>query len=144
MTVKRESSRNRCSNGSIMDFFTVFLYVLVLSIVMLAYLGSAQMLNSKIQISQISRKYILRMETVGYLPDDDRIKMEQELLAAGVEQLDLSGTTMSRVTFGSPIYLVIRGKLSFQALFVGNDLFQAAFSRTAFDFEERKMSTAKN
>ena len=127
-----------------MDVFVVFLYVLTLTVVMLGYVGGIQMLNCKLQIGQIARKYILRMETVGYLTENDRTHMEQELQGIGVEQLDLSGTTLTQVTFGDPIYLVIKGQIPVQTISIGRDLFQTIFDRSLFDFEERKMSTAKN
>lgn len=144
MKDKKKVLVQKRSAGSVMDIIVVYLYIITLTIVMLAYVGNVQMLNCKMQIGQIARKYILRMETVGFLMENDRISMEQELLNAGVDQLDLSGTTLDRVSFGEPIYLVIRGQISAQVISMGNDLFQTVFAGAQLPFEERKMSTAKN
>ena len=122
----------------------VFIYVLVLTIVMTAYVGSLQILNQKTQISQIARKYILRMETVGYLMDNDRMNMEEELHAAGAENIDFSGTTFHEVEFGSPIYLTIKGQLTGRVYRGRGNVLQAFFEEGLYGFEERKMSTAKN
>lgn len=122
----------------------VCIYVLVLTIVMTAYLGSVQVLNTKTRISQIARKYILRMETVGCLMSDDRIALEEELHEAGAVNLDFSGTTFDSVEFGSPIYLVIRGQIIGSSFEGGGDILQTFFKESLLGFEERKMSTAKN
>lgn len=127
-----------------MDVLTVSIYVMVLTIVTLSYLGSVQLLNCKAQISQIARKYILRMETVGYLTDSDRVTLEEELYNVGVVQVNVSGSTMERVEFGNPVYLVIRGQISVQDVIGSGDLFRIISGFVTYDFEERKMSTAKN
>ncbi len=127
-----------------MDVLTVSIYILVLTIVMLAYLGSVQIINCKAQISQISRKYILRMETVGYLTEDDRKNLEQELRAIGAENILFTGSTLDRVEFGSPIYLVIHGRISAEGVDFGTSFFETVFQMKSYEFEETKMSTAKN
>ena len=83
--------------------------------------------SPKTEISQLARKYILRMETVGYLTTEDNTSLCQELSAAGVTEINLSGTTQSEVSYGVPITLQISGKLKGEYL-----------------FEEKRTSTAKN
>ncbi len=132
------------SRGELTDVLTVCIFVLVLTIVMFAYVGSVQIFQCKAQIGQIARKYILRMETVGCLTNDDRLAMEQELHQIGAKSVDFSGTTLSAVEFGSPIYLVVHGEIEAQNIVVGSNLFQTAFGTAVYRFEDRKMSTAKN
>ena len=143
MVKKQGTSRGR-SAGSVMDVLTVSIYILVLTIVMLAYLGSVQIINCKAQISQISRKYILRMETVGYLTEDDRRNLEQELRALGVVSVLFTGSTLEKVEFGSPIYLVIHGRISTEGVDLGTSFFDTVFRMRSYEFEDKKMSTAKN
>lgn len=127
-----------------MDVLTVGVCVIGMTVLMLAFLGNIRLMDQKDKISQVSRKYILRMETVGYLTGNDRQQMTQELIELGVKEPDFTGSTMNQVDFGSPIVLVIRGKLTGLHVAAGGDLFGTMFQNTEYDFEERRMSTAKN
>ena len=103
------------------------LCMLAMTVVMLFYMGDVSLVNRKAAVSQIARKYILRMETTGELTEADRTALSQELESLGVTELDLSGTTMDRVDYGDTIVLVIRGKLEGEHA-----------------FEEKKISSAKH
>lgn len=115
-----------------------------MTVLMLAYMGSVQLLNSKSQIDQITRKYILRMETVGYLTGNDRLEMTQELAALGATELDYTGSTLNQVDYGSAISLVVRGKIPVRTVVSGSDLFNSTQEIIWYEFEERRISTAKN
>ena len=91
-----------------------------------------------------ARKYILRMETVGYLTENDCTEMTQELTSLGVTELDFTGSTVNRVSYGSAISLVIRGKIPGNMVGVGGNLFDSVQEVMLYDFEERRLSTAKN
>ncbi len=130
--------------GSIMNVLAACICILTMTIIMAAFMGSAGLLNSKAEISQIARKYILRMETVGYLTGNDKVELSQELTEIGVVDLDLTGTTLNQVDYGSPILLVIHGKISGQSVTTDSGIFQTIFGEALFEFEERRMSTAKN
>lgn len=134
----------RRSRGSAADVLTVCIYVIVLTLVMTAYMESASLLNHKLQIGQIARKYILRMETVGYLRESDQAEILAELREAGAENVDLSGSTVQWVGFGSPVYLVIKGQIPAREIMISGDLLQAVIGIGQFDFEEKRVSTAKN
>lgn len=103
------------------------LCMLAMTVVMLSYMGNVDLVNRKAAVSQIARKYILRMETVGELTEADRVALTLELEAAGVTELSLAGTTMEQVAYGDTIELVIHGKLGEQ-----------------YEFEEKKVSSAKH
>lgn len=134
----------RCRKGSVVDVMSVGICVLAMTVLMLAYIGSIQLMNSKARIDQVARKYILRMETVGYLTENDRLEMTQELTALGATDLDYTGSTVNRVNYGSTITLEIRGKIPWRTVSVGGHLFDAAQEIHLYDFEERRISTAKN
>ena len=121
-------------NGSVVDMLTAGICVVAMTVLMTSYLGSIQLLDKKEEISQTARKYILRMETVGYLTGADMALMEEELLRLGAKELDFTGSTISPVSYGSPILLVIRGKLSGQSVAIGGDLFDAAFAKKMYGF----------
>lgn len=113
--------------GNVGDLMATGLCILAMTVVMMAYLGNARLIQQKTAVGQIARKYILRMETVGALSDADRIALCGELEAAGVTQLNLEGTTIWQVNYGEPIILQIRGKLE-----------------NEYEFTEKRVSTAKH
>ena len=138
---KMATSRRK---GSIMNVLAACICILTMTIIMMAFMGSVGLLNSKAAVSQIARKYILRMETVGYLTENDRVELSRELTEVGVVDLDFTGTTLSQVDYGSPILLVIHGKVSGQIAATGGGLLRKVFGKSFYEFEERRMSTAKN
>ena len=113
--------------GTVADLMAAGLCMLAMTMVILSYMGNARLIGQKEQVSQIARKYILRMETQGVLTDADRIALIMELELAGVTDLRLDGTTMAPVGYGEQVVLMIQGKL-------GDE----------YEFEEKKVSTAKH
>lgn len=113
--------------GNVADLLITGICILAMTAVMLSYMHSVELIQQKTQVGQLGRKYILRMETVGYLTAEDRTALMQELSDLGVTQADCEGTTLSPVSFGEPIALRIRGKL-----------------KGEYAFEEYRASTAKN
>lgn len=101
----------RKQEGNVGDLAGSMVCLLGMTIVMLAYMNNVMLLQKKLLVGQIARKYILRMETVGCLEDEDEDQMSAELLEAGVTQLNLEGTTRTPVSYGTPIRLSIQGML---------------------------------
>lgn len=117
----------RKQTGSVADLMTAGICMLAMTVIMLSYMESVSLIHQKAEVSQYARKYILRMETVGYLTTDDRTMLCQELESLGVTEIDLTGTTVSEVPYGTYITLHMKGKL-----------------KGAYAFEEKRVSTAKN
>lgn len=113
--------------GTVADLITAGICILAMTVVMLAYMDSVSLLHQKSEVSQLARKYILRMETVGYLTAGDRTSLVQELDSMGVTEIQLGETTLHQVSYGYPITLQIIGKLEGE-----------------YQFEEKRVSTAKN
>lgn len=113
--------------GNIGDLLTVGICVLAMTVVMMSYMENVSLIQQKAQVNQIARRYILRMETVGYLNTSDRVLLCRELEEAGVTELELEGTTLREVNYGELITLRIRGRLE-----------------GAYEFEEKRVSTAKH
>lgn len=113
--------------GNVGELLATGLCMLGMTVLMLSYMKNAGLIRQKTEVSQIARKYILRMETVGRLTDGDRIELMGELDALGVAQPRLDGTTLGQVDFGEPIVLQIQGKLG-----------------KGYDFTEKRVSTAKH
>lgn len=133
----------RNQNGTILDILSVFIMVIALSVLMIGYLNTMRLLQQKEDINQIARKYILRMETIGYLKNADRVELVQDLTALGITEIDLTGTTLADVGYGNPITLSIQGNIKGQELNNG-DILNILFEHKEYPFIHKKMSTAKN
>lgn len=106
---------------------SVCICTLALTVLTLYYLDNVKLIDEKMQIAQLARKYILRMEVAGSLTDRDRLELDARLLELGVTDRDYTGTTIGTVDYGEPIVLCVRGKL-----------------RGKYEFEEKRSSTSKN
>ena len=102
------------------------LMVLAMAVIMMTFLDLILLVQKKTDVRQLSRQYLLEMETVGYLPADSAEELRKELESLGAKDISLEGTTLRRATFGEVITLKISGKL-------GGD----------YDFCEVRSSTAK-
>lgn len=116
----------KCS-GNIGDLLTVGICILAMTVMMMSYLENVSLIQQKTQVDQLARKYILCMETVGYLNAADRAMLCRELEEAGVSEINLEGTTLREVAYGEQITLRIRGRLE-----------------GVYTFDEKRVSTAKN
>ena len=132
------------NNGSIMDTLSVGICILTLSIIMIACFNSLELVNKKFEVNQLARKYILRMETVGYLTSNDKNKLNQELLELGIVSFNFEGTTLNQVGYGNPIILCISGYIHANEIAGANNVFSIFFQDKDYEFYEIKMSTAKN
>lgn len=103
------------------------LCMLMMSVLLISYIDNVHLMDDKAEINQIARKYILRMETVGMLTEPDKEALLTELGQVGAESVSLEGTTTYRTGYGNTVELHIRGKL-----------------RGTYDFDERRVSTAKH
>ncbi len=62
-------------------------------------------------MNSIARNYIIQMEIDGYLKPENEVIMIEELSKLGLTEIDLSGTTLSKVDYGNFVYLNIKGKI---------------------------------
>lgn len=130
--------------GNIMDFLTILITITAMSFLVTAYLECTNIMMKKMEISQISRKYILKMETDGYLTEPTRNELVRELSEAGLQQIDISGTTLHPVSYGDAIYLKVTGNIQGRVVNVGDEMWNKGFLSTLFKVVEEKVSTAKN
>ena len=113
--------------GSIGDAAVTGICILAMTVLMFNYMDNIGLIMQKMEVSQIARKYILRMEAVGMLSDEDRAELCLELAATGVTELRLDGTTFVQVGYGEPIVLLLQGNL-----------------KEDYAFTEKRVSTAKH
>lgn len=130
--------------GSVLDFLSVCICILAMSIVVTAYFYCSDLLLRKGQVSQVARCYILKMETLGCLTESDKNQMLAELQSIGLQAIDLTGSTMNPVEYGDSVILHIRGKIQGRMWGENHDLFQSVFTVREVPVEETRMSTAKH
>lgn len=131
-------------HGNVLDFLTIILTIIAMSILVMVYLECTNLMMKKLEVGQISRKYLLKMETEGYLTEGSKNSLLAELQQAGVRSVDISGTTMVPVSYGDTIVLRIRGAVEGRIIGTGDELWRKGFVSSIFSVEEEKMSTAKN
>lgn len=134
---------NKKSKGNILDFLTVGIAVLGIAIMVLASFESMGLMVKKLEVSQIARKYILLMETKGCLTESDKAALTAELESAGLQQVELTGTTLEPVAYGEEILLCIRGYV-WGSKTSGSNIWSEDFEAKEYYVEEERMSTAKN
>jgi hypothetical protein len=107
----RKLSEFQSKRGSVAEVMNVGICMIAMTVMMMAYFGSIQMMDKKAQIDQIARKYILRMETLGYLTEDDRLLFSRELQQVGAVELEFDGTTTYMVKEGDNFVTVTYDQL---------------------------------
>lgn len=113
--------------GNIGDIMTTGLCILAMCMILLQFFNCVGLIEQKMKVGQLARKYILKMETVGFLPDTEKILLNRELADMGITEINLSGSTVNPVGYGETITLQIKGKL-----------------KGEYAFEEKRVSTAKH
>ena len=85
------------------------IFVICIAFVMITFSDCVRVIGIKTTVSQISRQYILRMETYGYLTTEDRVAMVDALSEAGLKGISLGDTDTAEVGYGNEIVLEIKG-----------------------------------
>ncbi len=99
----------RSEKGSVGDMLPMFVFVVAIAFVMISFADCVRLISVKTSVSQISREYILRMETYGYLTAEDARSVREALGNAGLKDVSLAGTNMTEVGYGNEIVLKISG-----------------------------------
>lgn len=131
------------SDGSIIDSFSSIFVVVVIALMLVFYIGMMQNVGKKDTVNRIARKYMLQMETQGYLDGSSQGSLKAELAQAGMKTVNLSGTTSSRANYGQPIYLKITGPLEVSELGLRGHSLQIANTPGTIPIQVEMESTAK-
>lgn len=134
----------RKRKGNVIDWLGSMIFILALLLLMFAYLNFTKVFDIKEDVKQVSREYMLRMETVGYLTDEDAASLTARLESLGVTGIDLAGSTRGAAAgYGNRIYLVVQCNIPGDVLDLRGDIFNAAFEERVFPFKVIRESTAK-
>ena len=125
--------------GSIVDILPSMIMVIAAVMLIMVFFDLYQILSLNEDVKQIARKYMLTMETMGYLDPANQTTLVQET------DIDLTGSTMSDAEYGNAVYLQISCKLPMEQLNMdGYDMLQFVFQDKSIPIRVRRMSTAKN
>lgn len=131
--------------GSIVDILPSMIMVIAAVMLIMVFFDLYQILSLNEDVKQIARKYMLTMETMGYLDPANQTTLVQELSDLQVTDIDLTGSTMSDAEYGNAVYLQISYKLPMEQLNMdGYDMLQFVFQDKSIPIRVRRMSTAKN
>ncbi len=73
----------------------------------------SEIIRNRERINQIARAYLLEMETLGYLPNNEKLQLQNSLEDCGLSNISFSGTTLSAAEYGDMIRLVVSGTMKF-------------------------------
>jgi hypothetical protein len=127
-----------------MEFLPACVTLLAISIMMMAFMDSMALLEKKTQISQLTRKVMLEMETTGYLSGSEKTRFLGELGTLGLTQIDLGGSTVSEVGYGNPITISVKGMIVGRDLHLERGVLGAFLEEQEYVLQEKLVSTAKN
>lgn len=103
----------RKDQGAVEKLLPVFMSIgMVFGLILLSGKLSG-MIREYERINQISRAYLLEMETLGYLPNEERLQLQNRLEECGLSNINFSGTTLSAAEYGDMIRLVVSGTMQF-------------------------------
>ncbi len=98
--------------GNLTHIFPAIITIILVAVVSVIFTSWMANINRKEAIDLIARKYILRMETTGYLVPADEDRLVTELQEAGLSEISLFGSTREAVCYGKEITLCISGNFS--------------------------------
>lgn len=97
--------------GIIDDIGIPLLAIVAMFIMLMAFILSNKDSNKINEVDSIIRDYTLSMESKGYLDTESRNELIRDLQDLGVSNINLAGTTTSKVGYGKRIHLVVNGQV---------------------------------
>lgn len=95
--------------GLIDQALGIIITVIFIVILVLGFMYYSSWIKTKNDIDATCRKYMLRMETDGYLTTQNKNDMTDELEDLGVININFNGTTLTEVPYGTKITLQVSG-----------------------------------
>ena len=102
----------RKDKGMLDQFLPAIIILVLMAVLWTGSMVSAANIDRSSDIHQTARTCLLRMESDGYLTEENREWLISALEDLDMEQIDLTGTTVTDVGYGNPIRLVIRGRVN--------------------------------
>ncbi len=133
----------RKDKGMLEHFLPAMVIIVLLAVLWTGTMICAANIERSSDIQLAARSCLLRMETEGYLTEENKTQLLADLQALNVTGIDLTGTTLTDVGYGNQIRLVIHGSVKL------NDLNFKGFASPMLGYMQtevaiRKVSVAKN
>lgn len=128
--------------GSVDTVAMSLMAILVMSVVFVLFISSAVPIKKSTDAEAIARKYMLKMEQNGYLTPDNEAAMIGDFNNIGINNIDISGTTLNEVNYGEDVYLHISYKYPVKSIATNNGLIPS-FQNVDKTITINKSSTSK-
>lgn len=116
--------------------------ILVMSVVFVFFISNIVPIKKSTDAEAIARKYMLKMEQNGFLTADNEASMVSDFNNIGINNIDISGTTLTQVNYGDDVYLCITYKYPVKSIVTGNGLIPS-FQNVDKTITIKKSSTSK-
>ena len=138
-----ESKKLKKRKGDIVSDFSIPLVTLVIvGLLLTVFLESVKQNKLLDDLDRIGRQYMLRMETYGYLKDNDKVELIEKLNDIGVKNISLVGTNFSSASYGSDIQLHISCDVEVENVKMNG--FKLVKNKEIVRYSDSWSSTAKN
>lgn len=128
--------------GSADTTVMVLIAILVMSFVFVFFISNVVPIKKSTDGEAIARKYMLKMEQNGYLTAENKTKMISDFNDIGIDNIDISGTTLNQVNYGDDVYLCISYKYPVKSIVTGKGLIPS-FQNVDKPINIKKSSTSK-
>lgn len=112
--------------AGVMDFLPVILMIIISAYVLLNCWNHMQYIDILNKLENLSKKYILIMETENGLRSDELKNLNEAINKLGIENEDISyeGTSFwdGNIDYGDDIYLYIRAQIPYNSLDLTSNL----------------------
>ena len=129
--------------GMLDQFLPAIVVIVLLAVLWTGSMITASNINRSNDIQQVARTYLLQMETDGYLTEENKGLLLNDLAALDMVNIDLTGTSFTDVGYGNQVRLVIRGKVNLKDIRFQSFATPMLTGRQA-DVAINKVSIAKN
>lgn len=120
-----EKIRKKDNGDTIGGYLPIIATTFVIAVLLMAFIGWMAAVNNKFDVNQVERKYILKLETQGYLTSSQTQDLKKELENCGMKEVQIKVTGQNygdsvvnienkpntSLKYGATINLNIKGKL---------------------------------
>lgn len=129
--------------GTVIKNVITLLCFLMFAYLVISGLESVLISSKKNKIDDITRNYMLKMETEGYLTPELENGFIRELTELEITNISTVGSTKTDIGYGNDIYLMFKGTTKVLAYNM-NDKFEIVKTLENVEVSRTKKSTSKN
>ena len=101
----------RKDKGILDQFLPAIVVIVLLAVLWTGSMITASNIDRSNAIHQVARTYLLQMEAEGYLTEENKAELLNDLAALDMVNIDLTGTSFTDVGYGNQVRLVIKGEV---------------------------------